>query len=769
MSLEEIDVDMNYHNQGYDSFPDIEKNLLFELSVVSPAKSSDEMPSPPRLSSLNILLDNMKVFLRVRPLKEAEKNDDEGCFAIDGSTVELSAPKNSKAFLHRGGKDLHSFKFNQIYDEFISQNVLFENGMLSTMKEFIDGQNSLVFAYGVTNSGKTHTMLGSHKDPGIIPRALNTVFNSIGDQQNDQSDLKPQFYCQVEKLSTSDMAIAAKHKTMILNTASKAIDSSDLHSSWDSLASKSSIGESLIDGFDGESGISFSSGENLKFSIWVSFAEIYNEQIYDLLEPPSKLKQKTMTLREDKNGNPYIKVSSAEEAVKVLTFGQRSLQYVCTKLNESSSRSHCIFNVKIVRVADMPDPCRVQMSQLSFCDLAGSERYTQMRSEGKRLKEAGNINTSLLTLGRCIQLLRENQLGKTAKVVPFRESKLTRLFQTFFSGKGRACMFVNICPAASCFDENLQVLKFSAIARRLKVVADKAASLVLSKAKTDVLLVLEQSTNDCREAIRWKETEELEVTEEQEEASVEQYKEWLATLKQALIDTNELLKEERRASTLLESRLRTEIAQEMMQHFTEVECSDQEQLVATRQRMKDAMKPRVHIINSAIEKSAPDNSKTEGDLKPIQIKLEHTNDELDAAKKELELMQKVTKCDPIDVQKDRYKVPPGIGRKPRLKSDAIPTIFTAYPTYLQPKAVKRRTPTIRTESLPKLGRTFQAIPDPENTTPGDTTIHDGEQPAASDNQDMPTTSCRRGGRPKKHAVTPSAARMEWLEALLAVA
>ncbi|XP_067942913.1 THAP domain-containing protein 1-like [Watersipora subatra] len=99
-------------------------------------------------------------------------------------------------------------------------------------------------------------------------------------------------------------------------------------------------------------------------------------------------------------------------------------------------------------------------------------------------------------------------------------------------------------------------------------------------------------------------------------------------------------------------------------------------------------------------------------------------------------------------QKDCYKVPPGIGSKPMLKSDAIPTIFTAYLTYLQPKAVKRRTPTIRTESLLKCGRTSQIaastkISDPEYTTPGDTTIHD-EQPAASDNQDTPTaltTSC----------------------------
>ncbi|XP_067930209.1 THAP domain-containing protein 1-like [Watersipora subatra] len=113
------------------------------------------------------------------------------------------------------------------------------------------------------------------------------------------------------------------------------------------------------------------------------------------------------------------------------------------------------------------------------------------------------------------------------------------------------------------------------------------------------------------------------------------------------------------------------------------------------------------------------------------------------------------------VEKDCYMIPPDIGRNPMLKSDVIPTIFTAYPTYLQPKAMKIQTPTIKTESLPKRGRTSQTaastiIPDPENTTPGDTTIHDDEQPAASSNQDTPTastTSCRRGGRPKQPAVT----------------
>jgi kinesin family protein 20 len=111
---------------------------------------------------------------------------------------------------------------------------------------------------------------------------------------------------------------------------------------------------------------------------------------------------------------------------------------------------------------------RTSLFRLSFCDLAGSERYTKTQSIGDRIKEAGNINTSLLTLGRCITALRNNQVNKDhPQIVPFRESRLTRIFQSFFSGKGRASMIVNINQNASTFDETLHALKYSAVAKQV--------------------------------------------------------------------------------------------------------------------------------------------------------------------------------------------------------------------------------------------------------------------------------------------------------------
>ncbi|XP_042749616.1 kinesin-like protein KIF20B [Lagopus leucura] len=107
--------------------------------------------------------------------------------------------------------------------------------------------------------------------------------------------------------------------------------------------------------------------------------------------------------------------------------------------------------------------------RFSLCDLAGSERYTKTHNEGDRLKESGNINTSLLTLNKCISALRISQQSKVQQHIPFRESKLTHFLQGFFSGKGKIHMLVNISQCASAYDETFNVLRFSALAQKVIV------------------------------------------------------------------------------------------------------------------------------------------------------------------------------------------------------------------------------------------------------------------------------------------------------------
>jgi len=228
---------------------------------------------------------------------------------------------------------------------------------------------------------------------------------------------------------------------------------------------------------------------NITYSVWVSFAEIYNENIHDLLKkvPESKkkgekVKRPTLKLSDDRKGQVYInglrevQVSNADEAYQILMIGRENLHFAATRLNQQSSRSHCIFTVKLVRVADPTSPHLARVSMLSFCDLAGSERISKTQNVGERQKEAGNINTSLLVLGRCIKAIRHNQALKEKKghqIVPFRESKLTRLFKSSFTGFGKSSLIICISQAQYLFDESIQVCKFASIASKVTVETKK--------------------------------------------------------------------------------------------------------------------------------------------------------------------------------------------------------------------------------------------------------------------------------------------------------
>ena len=162
--------------------------------------------------------------------------------------------------------------------------------------------------------------------------------------------------------------------------------------------------------------------------MWVTYMEIYNENVYDLLDqPPDKSKneaRKVCKLKEH-NGQIHVKglrelqVRSVDEARQVLRYGARHRQVAETMSNDVSSRSHSVFNIKLVpnigKDTDPTDPSQVY-SKIAIVDLAGSERALKTKATGDRLKEASNINVSLMNLGRCLEALRWNQ------VLPFAPS-----------------------------------------------------------------------------------------------------------------------------------------------------------------------------------------------------------------------------------------------------------------------------------------------------------------------------------------------------------
>ncbi|KAM6058470.1 kinesin-like protein KIF23 [Chlamydotis macqueenii] len=227
--------------------------------------------------------------------------------------------------------------------------------------------------------------------------------------------------------------------------------------------------------------------EDNVYSVFVSYIEIYNNYIYDLLEeaPFEPIKPKppqSKILREDQNHNMYVtgctevEVKSTEEAFEVFWRGQKKRRIANTQLNRESSRSHSVFIIKLAQApldADgdnvLQEKEQITLSQLSLVDLAGSERTNRTKAEGNRLREAGNINQSLMTLRTCIEVLRENQMYGTNKMVPYRDSKLTHLFKNYFDGEGKVRMIVCVNPKAEDYEESLQVMRFAEMTQEVEV------------------------------------------------------------------------------------------------------------------------------------------------------------------------------------------------------------------------------------------------------------------------------------------------------------
>lgn len=187
--------------------------------------------------------------------------------------------------------------------------------------------------------------------------------------------------------------------------------------------------------------------------------------------PGTKLQPKI--LREDWSHNMYVngvvevEVKSAEEAFELFNVGQKRKRMAHTVMNSESSRSHSIFTIRLVQglfdskgehLSASNDALVV--AQLSLVDLAGSERCSRTQTTGQRLKEAGAINNSLMSLRTCLEILRENQLHGANKIVPYRESRLTHLFKNYFDGEGKVEMMVCVNPSATDYDETLASYHF---------------------------------------------------------------------------------------------------------------------------------------------------------------------------------------------------------------------------------------------------------------------------------------------------------------------
>ncbi|WWC63071.1 uncharacterized protein I303_105670 [Kwoniella dejecticola CBS 10117] len=463
--------------------------------------------------------ESLQAYLRIRP----SPADSEGhtssrpYLEIQSETdVLMRAPSDSSR--HHIPKPPHIYSFDKVFPPTTPQSSFFTTTTLPLVERLLKGENGLLFAYGVSNSGKSYTIQGgstqSSADRGALPRSIDVVFNSIEGMES-KANLKPQGLADVVLCDERDEPITLNDPLA---------------------ASEPRIEDNVkVD-------------RNFSYAVFVSYAEVYNEKIFDLLDAvlPSSpstpglqrgrptntglprgsnaygfsgalnssfnlaalanggggiLKRHALALKNDPEGNgKYIaglkdvRVRTREEALAVFRSGQSARQVFGTIANRESSRSHGIFTIKVVRIHNgaPEDPDSAQVSRLAIVDLAGSERTRNTQTTGDRLKEAGNINKSLMVLGQCLEVLRANQqklstntgvpnAKRKLAVVPFRHSKLTEIFQNFFVGDGKAVIIVNVNPYDTGFDENSHVMRFSAIAREIQTTASNKVGFPLLK------------------------------------------------------------------------------------------------------------------------------------------------------------------------------------------------------------------------------------------------------------------------------------------------
>ncbi|CAL7933272.1 unnamed protein product [Xylocopa violacea] len=409
----------------------------------------------------------VKVFCRLRPMVHS---NDISCIKIISDTSLIIAPVESTNN-HVTNKAIQT-SFSHIFGPNDSQQEVFNVVALPLIENLINGKNSFLFTYGVTGSGKTYTMSGNMHDMGIMPRSLDVIFNSISSCQTKKFIFKPDKLNGFNIQSETDALLDRQNELQKFVSHNGKVTMSKADGDDNDVLKLSNESQTLdVD-------------KDNAFAVFVTYIEVYNNSVYDLLEEnEGKIKTlQSKIIREDGNRNMYvhgcteIEVKSSKEAFEVFQRGQYKRHIAYTNLNAESSRSHSVFTIRLVQAPldkegeqVVQDKRVISISQLSLVDLAGSERTNRSKNTGQRLREAGNINNSLMTLRTCLEILRENQIQGTNKIVPYRDSKLTHLCKNFFDGEGSVRMIICVNPSIDDYDETIQVLKFAEFSQEVQV------------------------------------------------------------------------------------------------------------------------------------------------------------------------------------------------------------------------------------------------------------------------------------------------------------
>ncbi|XP_029770754.1 kinesin-like protein KIF18A [Suricata suricatta] len=349
------------------------------------------------------LCHHMKVVVRVRPENTKEKAAgfhnvvhvvDKHILVFDPKQEEISFFHGKKTanrdITKRQNKDL-KFVFDAVFDETSTQLEVFEHTTKPILRNFLNGYNCTVLAYGATGAGKTHTMLGSATEPGVMYLTMLDLYKSM-------EEIKEEKVC----------------------------------------------------------------------STAVSYLEVYNEQIRDLLVNSGPL-----AVREDAQKGVVVQgltlhqPKSSEEILQLLDNGNRNRTQHPTDMNATSSRSHAVFQIYLRqqdRTASISQ--NVRIAKMSLIDLAGSERASTTSAKGTRFIEGTNINRSLLALGNVINALADTK--RKNQHIPYRNSKLTRLLKDSLGGNCQTIMIAAVSPSSLFYDDTYNTLKYANRAKDIK-------------------------------------------------------------------------------------------------------------------------------------------------------------------------------------------------------------------------------------------------------------------------------------------------------------
>ncbi|KFQ94193.1 Kinesin-like KIF18A, partial [Nipponia nippon] len=465
---------------------------------------------------------HVKVVVRVRPESQKEKdgNFSKVVHVVDRHILVFDPKEEEVSFFHgkrlthrdinkRTKKDL-KFVFDAVFAESSSQLEVFEHTTKSVIDGFLNGYNCTVLAYGATGAGKTHTMLGSPEDPGVMYLTMMALYNCMDQIKEDK----------------------------ICNVA-------------------------------------------------VSYLEVYNEQIRDLLVNSGPL-----AVREDTQKGVVVQgltlhqPKSAEEILQMLDYGNKNRTQHPTDVNASSSRSHAVFQIYL-RQQDKTASINqnVRIAKMSLIDLAGSERASATSAKGARFREGTNINRSLLALGNVINALANPKSKK--QHIPYRNSKLTRLLKDSLGGNCRTIMIAAVSPSSMFYDDTYNTLKYANRAKDIKsslksnvVSLDSHISQyvkVCNEQKKEILMLKEKLREYEEKQASIPENHNAAVLSNNQQVEIQRYQE---ILKNVFANREEIRKEYLKVEMRLkENALKT---------YYQKQCHEQIQLMCSEERVEKA-------------------------------------------------------------------------------------------------------------------------------------------------------------------------------------